>query len=51
MPMKFLGKMMFPSLPAWQAKRQARHLMVALSVAVFFGLVIVAVMLLQNAPH
>lgn len=50
MPMNHLGKLLFPRLPAWQAKRQARHIVAAFSVALVFGLIVMAIMLLQN-PH
>jgi hypothetical protein len=46
--MNYLGKLLFPRLPAWQAKRQARQLFAAFSVSVIFGLIIAAVILYTN---
>lgn len=47
MPVKFLSRLLFPRLPAWQARRQVRHLLAALAVAMFLGAVIAAILLLQ----
>jgi len=46
--MNYLGKLLFPRLPAWQAKRQARHIVAAIAVALIFGAGIVAISLFVN---
>lgn len=51
MPTKLLGKLLFPRLPAWQARRQARHLLAAVSVALALGCVIAGVILYQGFKH
>jgi hypothetical protein len=49
MPMNFLGKVLFPNQPEWRGRRQAKHLVAALVVAVIFGAVVVTVMFVQNS--
>jgi hypothetical protein len=51
MPMNYLGKLLFPRLPAWQAKRQARQLFAAFVVALVLGVVMAAVILFTNAKR
>jgi hypothetical protein len=48
MPSKFIGRVLFPRLPAWQARRQARHLLAAITVALMFGCVVAAFILYQG---
>ena len=48
MPMKFLGKLMFPKLAPWQRTRQAKIMVWVILAAVVFAVVVVAIMLLQN---
>jgi len=49
MPMKFIGKVLFPNLPPWQSQRQVKHLVAAIVVAIIIGCAIVAIMFLQNS--
>ena len=51
MPMNYLGKVLFPSQPAWRAKRQARQMVAAFTVAILFGVVVAAVIWFTNAKH
>lgn len=48
MPMNQLGKLLFPRLPAWQARRQARQLFGAFVFSVIFGVAVAAVILYVN---
>lgn len=48
MPVKFLGRLLFPRLPDWQARRQARHLLAATAVALMFGAIVAALILYQG---
>jgi hypothetical protein len=50
-PMNFLGKVMFPHQPLWRARRQARQMLAAFTVALVFGAVVVVVMFLENAKR
>jgi hypothetical protein len=47
--MNYLGRVLFPKQPAWQAKRQARQIVAAFVVAVVFGLAIAAIIWFTNA--
>jgi len=49
--MNFLGKVMFPHQPLWRARRQARQMLAAFTVALVFGAVVVVVMFLENAKR
>jgi hypothetical protein len=49
MPMKFFGKVLFPHLPRWKQKQQARILVWVILAAVIFAVVVAAIMLHQNA--
>lgn len=49
MPIRILGKVIFPSLPAWQRERKIKHLLVAIAVAAVFAAIVVAVMFSSNA--
>ena len=49
--MNLLGKMLFPSLPPWQARRQARHMFAAFIFSVTFGVIIAAVILYTNTKR
>lgn len=51
MPMNHLGKLLFPRLPAWQAKRQAQQIFAAFAVSVIFGLIVAAVILYTNSKR
>lgn len=51
MPMKFIGKVLFPKLPPWQSQRQVKHLLAAFIVAVILGGAVVVIMFLQNAKR
>jgi hypothetical protein len=48
MPVKFLGKLLFPHLAPWQRKQQTRILFWAVLVAVIFAVVAAAIMLFEN---
>lgn len=48
MPMKFIGKVLFPHLPPWQSQRQVKQLLAAFVLAVILGCAVVAIMFLQN---
>jgi hypothetical protein len=48
MPVKFLGRVLFPRLPDWQARRQARQMLAAIAVALTFGAIIAALILYQG---
>jgi len=48
MPIKFLGKVLFPRLPEWQRRRQTKSLLVAIAVALLFTAVVVGFMFFQN---
>jgi len=49
MPMKFLGKVMFPHLAPWQRQQQVKIMVWVLLTAVVFAVAVVAIMLWQNA--
>ena len=49
MPMKYFGRVLFPRLPRWKQKQQARLLLWAVLVAVIFAVAVAAIMLYQNA--
>jgi len=51
MPMKFIGKVLFPNLPPWQSQRQVKQLLAAFVVAIILGCIVVAIMFLQNAKR
>ena len=51
MPLKLLARVLFPKLPEWQARRQTKQLLAAISVAIVVGLAMAAVILLQGARH
>lgn len=48
MPMNILGKLLFPRLPAWQARRQARQMFGAFVFSLVFGVTVAAVILYVN---
>lgn len=49
MPIRILGKAIFPSLPAWQRERKIKHILVAIGVAFVFAAVVGGVMFASNA--
>jgi flagellar basal body-associated protein FliL len=49
MPIKFLGKVLFPRLAPWQRKKQTKTILLVVLVALIFAAVIVAIMLFQNS--
>ena len=51
MPMKFLGKVLFPRLAPWQRKRQTKIIMVAILTAVIFAALVVVIMLFENSQR
>ena len=51
MPMKFLGKMIFPTLAPWQRKKQTKIIVRVVLTAVVFTAIVVAIMLFQNGKH
>lgn len=51
MPMKLLGKILFPHLAPWQRKRQIKIMVWAILTAVIFAAIVVAIMLLQNSKR
>ena len=51
MPLKLLARVLFPRLPEWQARRQTKQLMAAISVAIILGAAMAAIILLQGAKH
>jgi len=48
MPMKFLGKVLFPHLAPWQRTRQAKIMVLVVLITMVLAAVIVVVMFLQN---
>ena len=48
MPMKFLGKVMFPHLAPWQRTRQAKIMVWVIVTTVVLAAVIVVIMFFQN---
>jgi hypothetical protein len=48
MPLKYLGKLLFPRQPEWQRRHQMNLLVVATVVAIVLAGLIVAVMFLLN---
>jgi hypothetical protein len=51
MPMKFLGKMLFPRQQEWLQRRQAKQLVGVLVVAIVCGGIIVAIMFYAARKH
>lgn len=51
MPMKFLGKVLFPSLAPWKRRRQTRIMVWVVLTAMIFGGVIVAIMFFVNSKR
>ncbi len=51
MSMNFIGRMLYPNQPAWQARRQAKQIVAAFTVAVLFGLVVGAIILFVNSKR
>lgn len=51
MPTKFLGRVLFPRLPEWQARRQAGQLLAAVAVALLVGGILAAILLLSMDQH
>ncbi len=49
MPMKFLGKVIFPHLAPWQQKKQASIMVWVVLSAVLFAVTVVVIMLFQNS--
>ena len=49
MPMKFLGKVLFPHLAPWQRKKQTKIIVLVFLAAVIFAAAVGAIMLAQNA--
>ena len=49
MPMKFLGKILFPHLAPWQRARQAKIMVWVVFITMVLAVVIVAVMFFQNS--
>jgi hypothetical protein len=45
----FFGKLLFPRQPAWLARRQVKHLLAAISIALILGAVIMLIMFKTNA--
>jgi hypothetical protein len=51
MPMKFLGRVLFPHLAPWQRKKQVRIMVWVILTAVVFAAVVAVIMLFQNAKR
>jgi hypothetical protein len=52
MPIRTLGKALFPRQQAWQRERKIKHILVAISVAIVFAAVAAAIMFASNSrPH
>ncbi|HEY5345574.1 MAG TPA: hypothetical protein VIK62_04445 [Verrucomicrobiae bacterium] len=49
MPLKFLGKVLFPRQAAWQQKKQTKIILWVILIAVLFAAGVVAIMLFQNS--
>jgi hypothetical protein len=48
MPIKFLGKVLFPHLAPWQRTRQAKIMVAVILITVVLAAIIVAIMFFQN---
>ena len=51
MPLKFLGKLMFPRLAPWQRKKQTRIMLWVILIAAIFGATVVLVMFFVNSKR
>ena len=51
MPMNLIGKVLFPGQPEWQARRQAKQMVAAFTVAIILGCVVAAIIWFSNAKH
>jgi len=49
--MKFLGKILFPHLPAWQQRQRVNTMLVVLLIAVFFAIFVGAGMYYVNTKR
>ena len=49
MPIRILGKVIFPRQPAWQRERYIKHILVAIAVSIVLAAVAAAVMFTSNA--
>jgi hypothetical protein len=48
MPMRILGKVLFPRLQPWQQRRQAKTVVTVLVVALIFGALVAGIIFLSN---
>ncbi len=51
MPLKFLGKVLFPRQAAWQQKKQTKIILWVILAAVIFGVCVAAALLFQNSKR
>ena len=49
MPLKLLGKVLFPNEAEWQRKKQTRIILWVILTAVIFAVAVAAIMLVQNS--
>ncbi len=51
MPIKLLGKLLFPHLPAWQQRRRATTVVVVTLTAIFFAAILGAMIFWLNTKR
>jgi hypothetical protein len=49
MPIRTLGRVLFPRQQAWQRERFVKHVLIALAVAVIFAAIVAGMMFLINS--
>jgi hypothetical protein len=49
MPIKFLGKVLFPRQAPWQRRQKTKIMLLVILAAIFFAAIVVGIMLLQNS--
>ena len=50
MPLNFVGKKLYPRLPAWERRRRIKTIFIVAVISIIVGIILGWVMFLRNAP-
>jgi len=51
MPMKFIGRILFPRSAPWQQKKQLKIMLMVILTTLFFAAAVTAIMIFQNSKR